>query len=176
MMKRLLIYFLGAGVFLSGCGYTTTGFSYKEDSIFIAPVVNKIDITSEKRRYGTYTSFPVLLEKTLTNVLVDKFNTDGHLKVTNSSEGALKLICTVKDYRKEALRYTDDEDVKEQRLRLAVDIKLVDSAGEVLKEREVVGETTFFITGARSKSEVSAQQDLIDDTARRILEAVIEEW
>ena len=176
MKEKMLLSFLILGVLLSGCGYATSGVTYKEDSIFIAPVKNEVDITSESRRFNTYKTFPILLEKNLTNTLVEKFNIDGHLKVTSVSEGALKLTCVIKDYRKEALRYTDSEDIEEQRLRLSVDMKLVDSAGAVLKEKEVKGETTFYLTGSHRKSESSARQDLIDDTARRILETIIEEW
>jgi hypothetical protein len=174
-MKKF-IFILLLFVFISGCGYTTRGFVYKESKIHIPAVVNQINITSEDRRYAGYRSYPILLEKILTNVLINKFNIDGHLKVVKSEEGALKLSCAINDYQREALRYTDSEDIKEQRLRLSVHIKLTDSSGQTLKEKDVVGETSFFLVGTNRKTESAAQQDLVDDTARRILEAVIEEW
>ncbi|MBU0693463.1 MAG: hypothetical protein KKC11_02160 [Candidatus Omnitrophica bacterium] len=156
-----------------GCGYSTRGFVYNEDKIYINPAVNTMDITSQERKYSSYRSFPILLEKKLTNALVNKFNIDGQLKTVSQEEGALKLSCSIKDYEKEALRYDDSEQVKEQRLWLRVGVKLTDSMGKVVKEEDIVGEASFFLSG---KSETTAQEELINDTARRILEAVIEKW
>jgi len=163
-------------LFFSGCGYSFHGFQYQENKIFIYPIINKINITSETRRYSSYQSFPILLEKKLTNRLIEKFNIDGHLKVVNTPDAALRLSCIIKKYLKESLRYTDSEEVEEQRLRLYVHIQLKDSKGTSLKERDIVGETTYFLLGTYRKSEEQAQEDLIEDTARRILEIIVEEW
>ncbi|MCK5289104.1 MAG: hypothetical protein KAJ14_10480, partial [Candidatus Omnitrophica bacterium] len=94
--------------------------------------------------------------------------------VVNNDNEALKLICEITDYKKEALSYSKEnrDEVSEQRLRLYVKIKLVDVSGEILKDKIIVGETTYFLTG----SETAAQEDLIEDTARRVLESVVEEW
>jgi hypothetical protein len=173
-MKNILFIII---IFLvSGCGYTTRGFVYEDDKIIIDPVVNKIDITSEQRKYSGYATFPILIENKLTNELVGKFNTDGHLEIVNQGSNALRLTCTITNYTKETLRYTDSDEVEEQRLRLHVQIKLVSSKGKELQDREVVGESSYFLSGTRQKSESSAQIDLVDDTARRILEAVVEAW
>jgi len=161
---------------MSGCGYTTRGFIYSDDTIIIDPVVNKIDITSEDREFSGYTSYPRLIENRLTNELVRRFNIDGSLKVVSEDPESLKLTCTINDYTKETLRYTDSDDVEEQRLRLHVHVKLVSSEGKVLKDKVIAGETTYFLSGTRQKSESSAQTDLIEDTARRIIESTSEEW
>lgn len=159
-----------------GCGYTTRGFIYTEDTIIIKPVINKIDITSESRKYSDYTSFPILIENRLTNEIVSKFNIEGNLKVVSQDPNALKLVCTVNDYSRETLRYADNDEVDEQRLHLHVHMKLTSGEGKVLKSKNVTGKTTYYLTGANQKSESAAQSDLIDDTARRICEAVTEEW
>jgi len=172
-MRYLLVIFL---IVLVGCGYTTRGFVYQEDRIYIRPVINKISITQEDRVYSSYTSYPILLEKRLTNVLVNKFNIDGHLKVAGEDLDALILECEVRDYKKEALRYADNDAVTEQRLRLTVHMILRDKDNNIIKEREIIGETSYFLSGSLMKSEASAQADLVDDTARRILEAVVEDW
>ena len=156
-----------------GCGYTTRGFVYTEDSIIIKPVVNKIDITSESRKYSDYVSFPILIENRLTNELVSKFNIEGNFKVVSRNPKALKLACTVEGYNRETLRYDAEDDVDEQRLRLSVHIKLISPNGGILQDRVIIGETTYYLASA---SESSAQLDLIDDTARRICEAITEEW
>jgi outer membrane lipopolysaccharide assembly protein LptE/RlpB len=162
---------------LSGCGYTTKGFTFKETEIIIVPVINTIDITSERRINSNYETFPRLIENRLTNELVSKFNIDGHLKVV-SQEGpsTLKLTCSVNSYSKEALSYEDDDNVEEQRLRLYVGMKLESPDGKVMISQTVVGEAEYFLSGANQKSESSAQDDLIDDTARGLSEAVLESW
>jgi len=172
-----MVNFLIALVFIvAGCGYTTGGGLYAGRKIIITPAVNKIDITSETRKNSNYVTFPILIENKLTNKIISKFNIDGNLKVVNQAQDALKLTCIVNDYAKEALRYTGTDDVQEQRLRLYVATKLISAQEKVLINKTVVGETTYYLSGANQKSEEAAQVDLIDDTARRISEAVTEEW
>ena len=173
-MKNFLVLLL---LIIVGCGYTTRGFIYTEDNIIIKPVVNKIDITSEKRKYSDYVSFPILIENRLTNELVSKFNIEGNLEVVNRDPGALSLACIVENYDKETLRYTEENDeVEEQRLRLYVRMKLTSGEGKILQDKVVVGEAAYYLEGVNKKTETAAQSDLIDDTARRICEAVTEEW
>ncbi len=172
-MKKLLVIL---ALIVAGCGYATSGCMYTGQKIIITPVANAIDITSEKRKYSNYESYPILIENTLTNRLVREFNIEGSMKVVSSDPQAFKLACTITDYKKEALRYSGDDDVREQRLRLYVQMKFTDPAGKALIERSVVGETTYFLSGANQKSETAAQSDLVDDTARRLSEAVLEEW
>ncbi|MBU2044204.1 MAG: hypothetical protein KJ977_04585 [Candidatus Omnitrophica bacterium] len=169
----LLVVFLS-----SGCGYVTKGSIYAGRKIIIQPVLNKIDVTSVNRETSGYVSFPILIENKLTNEVVNRFRVDGQLKVVSDDPEALKLFCTVDDYSKDTLRYEEasDGEVKEQRLTLHANIKLVAPDGEVLIERAITGEADYFLSGAGLKSEASAQADLVVDTARRVSEAVLEEW
>ncbi|MCM8831780.1 MAG: LPS assembly lipoprotein LptE [Candidatus Omnitrophica bacterium] len=177
MQRIYFIFYFALISFLSNCGYTTkVSTIYKQDKIFIIPVKNQIDITSEDRRYSNYKVLPIFLEKKLTNAIVSRFNTDGYFKVVNDKEDTLQLETSILDYKKEALRYTDSDDIKEQRLRLTVRVKLIDAKGKILKEKNVVGDTSFFLIGPQKKSESAAQEELIQDVARRISEVVAEEW
>lgn len=135
-----------------------------------------MDIASSGRRTSGYANFPILIENRLTSEMINKFNIDGHLKVVNRAQSALELSCVVNNYTKEALRYTDSDDIKEQRLRLYVEMKLINPKGEVLQDKLIVGEASFFLSGPNQKSETVAQDELIEDTARRISEAVLEAW
>ncbi len=172
-MKKLFFLILIA---FCGCGYTTRGFVYSSNKILVVPTLNKINITSEAQRYSTYTSYPILIEKRFTNELINRFNIDGHLKVVSTDTDALKLTSEITQYTKEALRYTGTEDVNEQRLRLYVNIKLTDPSGKVLKSENIVGETSYFLNGPSAISESQAQELLVEDTGRRVIEAVVEEW
>ncbi|MCM8787222.1 MAG: LPS assembly lipoprotein LptE [Candidatus Omnitrophica bacterium] len=177
-MQGIYYIFYFALIFiLSNCGYTTkVSTMYKQDRIFIIPAKNQIDITSENRRYSNYRVFPVFLEKKLTNAIISRFNTDGYFKVVDNKESALRLETNILDYKNEALRYTDSDEVEEQRLRLTVQIKLIDPEGKVLQEKNIVGDTSFFLIGPQKKSTNAAEEELIEDVARRISEAVAEEW
>ncbi len=171
MRKVVILCFI-----LAGCGYTTRGFVYSGEKIYISPIVNKVNITGEDRAYSSYVSYPILLEKRLTNSLINKFNIDSSLKVSNSKKDSLLLECEIKNYIKDPLRYADDDRITEQRLRLVVHFILRNKDGEVLRESDIVGETTYFLSGGFAKDEDSAQLDLINDTARRIVETVVEKW
>lgn len=172
-MIKLLALFLAM---LCGCGYTTRGLIQTEKNIVIAPVINNISVSDEGRRYSNFTSYPILLEKRLTNAIADKFNIDGHIKVTTNQANALGLSCAINEYKRETTRYDNADNVEEQRLRLHVQMKLTNPKGEIIREKKVVGETSYFLTGANSMTETTAQGKLVDDTARRIMEAVVEEW
>lgn len=174
IMKKVIVF-----VFLflfAGCGYTTRGFVYETNKITISPIVNKINIATQDRSGSDYASYPVLLEKRLTNNLINAFNIDGSLKIVNSSYDAMKLVCEVTDYRKTAVMHSDNDDVQEQKLKLAVNIKLYDKNDVLIKIRVINGEAEHYLTGAKSTSESAAQNDLLDDTSRRILEAVVDAW
>ena len=87
-----------------------------------------------------------------------------------------RLESSIYEYRKEALRYSETDRIEEQRLRLYARIKVYDSANELIQEKAIVGDTTYFLSGPYAKSESAAIDDLVADTARRIVEAVSEEW
>jgi len=162
--------------FISGCGYTVGGFKYEGRKIVIVPVENKIDITSESRKYSGYITYPVLIEDDLTNAIIRKFNIDGHLTVVRRDPQALRLSCIIKQYKKETLRWTDADDPEKQRLRLYVKMTLTSPEGEILHERNVMGENEYFLSGRSEASEEAARIDLVNDISRRIVEAVVEEW
>lgn len=161
---------------LAGCGYTSRGFLYESKTIIVEPIINKIDITAETRQYSGYTVFPILIENRLLNEIISQFNINSGLKVVTDDPQALSLSCVVQSYDKQAMRYTDADDVTEQRLRLHVFVTLKDPQAKVLISKTVVGQADFFLSGPNKKSEEAAQRDLITDTARRIVEAVVEEW
>jgi len=171
-MKKTLIIVL---CLFCGCGYTTR-VGLNQGSLYLRPVVNAIEITAEDRAYSGYTSFPMLIEKKLTNSLADKIQIRGAYSLAADPEEALSLDCRIYDFKKEGLRYTDSDDVTEQRLRLYVHVSLFGQDDQPVKERKVVGETTYFLSGAYAVSESQAFTDLVEDTARRVVDAISEEW
>ena len=166
---------------LIGCGYTTRSFVDPHvRTIYIAPFVNKIDITdelSENRKYKAY--FP-LLEVKITRAVIDRFVFDGNLRIGKPDTADVILKGELVNYVKDALRYesTDNETVQEYRLSLVVNISLIDrDENKILwQENNFTGDSTYFTSGASAKSESSALSETIVDLARRVVERTIEEW
>lgn len=163
-------------ILLWGCGYTTYLANYDTDRIYIEPVVNNVQITQEMRKYSSYKSYPLLLEKKMTNKIIDKFNSESKFKVVKIAQNSLRLVCSIEDYRKETINYGENDAVQQQRLRLYVKVNLYGNDDKIIDSKEIVGETTYYLTGPYRKSIALAEEDLVDDTARRILEFVTERW
>ena len=140
------------------------------------PVINKIVIASEDRNYSEYSSYPILLEKKLTNSIISEFNIRGTFSVVKDSSDAYTLECDIYDYKREALRYSDTDAVTEQRLKLYVKLKFYDFRDEMVKEKDILGETAYFLSGPYAVSESKAIENLIGDSAKRIVEAVSQDW
>ena len=107
---------------ITGCGYTTKAF-LASGVVYVKPVENKIQIAQETNAYSEYQSFPLLLEKRLTNQIVTEFTVRSGYTVVGAEANAERLESAITGYRKEALRYDDFDEITEQRLRLTVHIR-----------------------------------------------------
>lgn len=157
------------------CGYSTsimaaTGLR----TIYIEPFNNNINYTSELQNEV----YVPLLEVKVRDAVINRFQFDGHLKIAKPEVADLILKGALIGYERNVLRRTDNDDVEEYRLHVLVDLVLWDPEKEevVWEERGFAGETTFFLTGPKSKSEASAVEDAIVDLAKRIVERTIEDW
>ncbi|MBU0549281.1 MAG: hypothetical protein KJ838_03045 [Candidatus Omnitrophica bacterium] len=168
-------------VIISGCGYSTRSLITKDyRTIYIAPFVNKIDITAVTSVASRYKIYRPLLEKDITREVIDQFILDGNLRLTREEEADLILEGELVDYRRDALRYMgqDNKEVEEYRISLAVNIKLYDTGkGVVLWDvASLVGDTTYFTQGSLAKSEAAAINEATSDLARRVVDRVVEVW
>ena len=82
------------------------------------------------------------------------------------------------EFRRDALRYTNNDEVDEYRINIVVNLSLWDKKNDKLswEEKNFTGSATYFVTGAQAKSEEQAVQDAIKDLSRRIVERVVEQW
>jgi hypothetical protein len=164
---------------LAGCGYTTRALiSADIKSIYIEPFKNKIDFTSEYSEYSRLRSYYPLLESDITNAIVDRFKFDGNLKIARRNEADVILEGDLVEYRRDATRYTDNDDVEEYRISIVVDIKLwsTDKQEYLWQESHFVGDTTYFVRGSQATTESAAVKKAVTDLARRIVERTIEDW
>ena len=176
---RLSVIGLGFMLLAAGCGYTTrSAIANKYRTIYIDPFINKIDITSDANVGSKYRLYRPLLETDITKEVLNKFLFDGNLKPVKTGSADLTLKGELIEFRKEPLRYDDNDNVTEYRVDMVVNIGLWDNLEnrQLWKEDGFTGETSYFTTGNQTKSEAQAINDSISDLARRIVERAVEEW
>jgi hypothetical protein len=172
-------YFLLSTLFTGGCGYTTRSMiSSQFHTIYVAPFENKIDITQEVYSANKYRVYRPLLETDITRTVVNKFLFDGNLKPAPEDSADLILKGELVEFRRDPLRYNDNDEVTEYRLNLVVNVSLLDRKESRLiwEEKGFTGNTTYFTTGQDAKTEDTAINDALDDLARRIVERTVEQW
>lgn len=168
---------LAAG--LIGCGYTTRSTaSTKVRKIYIEPFVNKIDITREADAASKYKIYRPTLETDITKAVANKFLLDGNLKPSAKESADLVLKGELVEFRRDPLRYDENDVITEYRMNLVVNLTLWDNQENkpVWQENNFTGDCSYFVSGSQAKSENTALVDALDDLARRIVERAVEDW
>ena len=163
---------------LSGCGYTTQSLLPENiRRVHVPPVKNGIDLTAEISDKTPFRVYRPGLEVELTNAIINRYIFDGQLKVTPQDRADAELTATLVDYRRDALRFSEGDEIQEYRLSITVDASLTQkSDGKVLWRARLTGDTTFFLSGLHSISEDEASGKAVEDVARRIVEKTVEYW
>jgi len=164
---------------LAGCGYTTRSLICdKYKTIYIAPFANKINLTLESDVNSKYKVYRPMLETEVTRGTINAFLYDGNVKPVAQESADLILKAELTEFRRDPLRYTDNDDVAEYRINIVVNMNLWDKKNDKLvwEEKGFTGDSTYFTTGSQAKSEDLAVQDAIKDISRRIVERVVEQW
>lgn len=164
---------------LSGCGYTTRSMISNEfRTVYIKPFVNKIDFSQENQVSNRYRIYRPQLETEITKAVVDKYIFDGNLKPVEKVASDLSLIGELVEFRKDPLRYTDNDDVEEFRVNIVVNITLWDNKQnkQVWQENNFTGYYDYYTVGAQTISEDTAVRNAIKDLARRVVERTVEQW
>ncbi len=179
-MNKFII-FIGIVLFsfsVSGCGYTTKSqLPENIQRVHVSPVVNGIDLGTEITDKTPLKIYRPGMEVDLTNAIINRFIFDGNLKVTPLERSDAVLTARLVDYRRDALRYSDGDDVQEYRVSIVMDAELIERVSQkVLWKEQITGDTTFFLAGARVASEDEAANRAVEDAARRVVERTIEYW
>lgn len=175
-MKRTFLAVLATGLVLAGCGYSTRSLiADKYRTIYVAPFENKIDYLNQEER-KIYV--PGLETKTRQEV-IDRYLFDGNLRIGQEETADLVLKGQILSFERDDLRLTDNEDVKEYRVRVTVALTLIDPVEDnkiVWSEPSFSGEATYYISGPLAKSETAANIEAIQDLARRVVARTVEDW
>ena len=178
-MRRAAGVLLLLSALSAGCGYSATRLldpSYR--TVYVAPFRNEIPITAEvSDRVGFQTSLPDLEER-VTRGLIDRFLFDGNLRVTtNPSNADLLLDGVLIDFYRQPVRVLDNENVEEYRLNLVARVTLNRKDGKPLwGPVQLIGDTTYLVSGSSAVNETSAVDGLVTDFSRRVVERVLEDW
>lgn len=165
---------------LAGCGYTTKSLlPLHIKTVYIENFKNSIDIAAEISDKNPYRLYSPGLENEVTKAVSERFISDGNLKVARHSESADAVVSgELLEYIREPLRYNDNQDVTEYRVRVTASVKFLDK-----KENKIIWETKSFsgessqrTEGGLKKTEETARREAVDDLARRVIEKTIEVW
>ena len=175
MTRRFFLGFTFLLVVLSGCGYTTGSLlpsNYR--TLHVEPFANKVEFVNENSR----NLYVPLMEVKVRTAVIDRFQLDGHLRLSDSDKSDLTLKGNLIAFQRDDLRTDQNQNVQEYRLRIMVSLTMVDNTtGQVLwKESSFAGESTYFTSGPQAKSETAALNDTLTDLSRRVVERPIENW
>jgi len=168
-----------SALLFAGCGYTSRSMiADKYRTIYVAPFVNKVDITREEYSANKYRIYRPFLETDITKTVIDKFLSDGNLHPTQEESADLVLRGELVEFRRDALKYNINEDITEYRLNLMVNISLWDRKTNnlVWEEKNFTGDATYFASGLLAETENDAINSALADLSRRIVERTIENW
>ena len=181
MRKNTLFLLISASmaILFCGCGYSARGLLGPDlKTIYVDNFKNAIDVGREITEDKKYAIYRPGIENEITSFIIDRFAFDGNLKIALQNQADLILNGTLTEYRKEALRYDNADNVEEYRIRITVNMNLVrKSDGKVLwTEKGFAGESTYNTMGRCATSEDTARSEATNDLARRIVERTVEGW
>jgi len=177
--NRILSILVCTLMVFSGCGYTTRStLPSNIKTIYVDNFVNKINVAAEQTNERMYRGYRPGMEVEVTNAIRDRFIFDGNLKIAPEESANLILKGELIDFRREPLRYDNDDNIEEYRVKLIVNMEVLNAdTGEVRwQEKGFSGETSYRTSGSLVKTESTAVRDATEDLARRIVERTVEEW
>jgi hypothetical protein len=163
----------------AGCGYTTKSLLPANiKTVYVPPVVNTIDLSKEVSDKEAFRVYRPGLEVDLTNAIINRFIFDGNLKIASEAHADAEIQAKLLEYRRDALRYSNDDEIQEYRLTAILDVQMVETATQkvIWHEAGLAGDTTFFLAGPHAESEDVAAARLVEDVARRVVEKTVEIW
>ncbi len=167
------------GLWSAHCGYTTKpGLVSNLRTVYIKPLLNKIDLTQPTTNYDLFPIYRHGMEADLTTAIINRFQFTGLLRPAGPREGDSRLEGELIEFRRDALRYNAAQQVEEWRLSVVVNLRFYDQHANTLlwEEGGFTGDTTYFALGSKAESESAALSRAIADLARRIVERTVENW
>ena len=160
---------------VSGCGYTA--------GTLLPPHLKTVHIPLFKENFavpgesGDIRRFEPILPgvgSDVTQEVVARFFLEGSLQIVDREDADAILSGEVIGFRRTPLSYTSDDEVREYRVTILVNVTFRD-----LKKDEIVWEVKNFAgeaTYLATESEDEAVKEAVEDLARRLVNRAVEVW
>ena len=128
-MRVVLLACCAMLMMVAGCGYTTGSMlpaNYR--NISVDNFKNSVTFVSDNSR----ALYVPLLETKVRAAIIDRYQFDGHLRVSNADKADLLLKGELVAFERDELRITDNQDVQEYRVRVIMSLTLSEASGEVI--------------------------------------------
>lgn len=169
------------GLYLTlGCGITSQSFLTQAagKKIFVQDVENTMDVVSERNDFSQHRSIPPGLERRLRVEIINRLQTEGYLKVVNSKQDAdIVLKTQITDYLREAVTVKDNNVIEDYRLIITGSAMFSDTHtnGEISKI-QFTADSSYEIGSSRDSNSTSAVDLLISRAARKVADALLDQW
>jgi len=116
------------------------------------------------------------LESLVTNGVIQETIADGTLELSSEENADTLLEGEIIDYRREPIRFSNDQVTRQYRLIIAVSLVFTNlKTKEILwRNSRVEGFTDFYVGSSLPESERIAQPKAIKDLAHQVVEKVVE--
>ncbi len=165
MIKKITVISIFLILIFNGCTWTPKSVLPKYfQVIYISPMEN---LTMEPEIED------ILYRKTKT-----EFEMDGRLIVTDHVAKANGILfCTITEYKKTPISYSDKGEIDGNFLQIKVHLKLRDiKTGKWLHDKELTSSIKYYLISEPVETELEAQKRIISNLANKIVSKVIEGW
>jgi hypothetical protein len=160
------VFFTLSALFSTGCGYKP-----------FSPIREDIK-TVHVPTFKNSTYYPGI-SATVTDALRSEIILDGTFKLTDEKNAQASLIGEVKDFKRSASIYDEEDNIIGGSLTIEISVRFVS-----IPKKEILWEESFkesesvnyFLAGSLAKTEDEVTKWVAEKTARRIVERITEPW
>jgi len=147
-------------------------------TIYVDEVKNTMNTAADANDYAHYRSVPPGLEKELRAEIISRLQTEGYLKIVNSKEAAdVVLVAEITDYLREAVSIRDEHQIDDYRLVMGVNATFYKGTStRVITMTSFSTDSTYDLRGGLVRDGTTALQFLLSKTARKIADALLDQW
>ncbi|MEO5617461.1 MAG: LptE family protein [Candidatus Eisenbacteria bacterium] len=165
---RLVLGTVALGV-IAGCAYTS-------GSALLPGHLRSVSIPTFENGTTEY-----VLEKELTQAVIDKFIADNHLRVVDERSAAAVLRGRIVGYKNAVFGFTGANRAQEYRVTITVDVTFKDLVKnrEVWKDPEITKYANYYVQpvpGDSARTELQGRREAIAKIADEILSRTVEGW
>lgn len=158
-----------AAILPAGCGYTTS-------TALLPSHLKTIAIPVFENGTPEYA-----LEQEITQVVIDRFVRDNHLKVVDERTANAVLRGRITQYRNAVFGFSATEQASEYRVTIGVSVTVKDLVKnrEMWKEENLLKTTNYFVVdvpGQNARTELDGRKEAIQKIADEIVARTVEGW